>query len=130
VELPALLLAEMVEHAQAELPNEACGLLVGAAPWSPTGFVPGVNTLASPHHFAIEPSTWLAAVEVAPVVGLMHSHPLDRAWPSESDLRFASNPHLAGFVHVIVSLRDAVVRAFALGGGRCRVLAEVELAPR
>ena len=57
--IPATVLRELEEHARAEEPNEACGLVVledGVA----TRYVRGRNAAASPYRFELEvdPETW------------------------------------------------------------------------
>lgn len=112
---------ELVDHAVACAPLEACGLLGGTSA-SVTRFVPVLNSTASPTRFALDGAELLAAestIERAglEVVGVMHSHPSSPAWPSDTDLRDAAAYDPSGlFVHVIVSLASASpdVQAFRI----------------
>ncbi len=74
--IPAEVRSALVEHAEAELPNEACGLLVlkdGTA----ERFVPGRNRAASPYRFELEvdPETWFLEDE-GYELAVFHSHPV------------------------------------------------------
>ena len=79
--IPAEVRSALVEHAEAELPNEACGLLVlrdGVA----ERFVPGRNRAASPYRFELEvdPETWFLEDE-GYELAVFHSHPCEPAAP-------------------------------------------------
>lgn len=76
-------------HARAELPNECCGLLVGADERIVTA-VPARNLRPTPHDFLIDPRDHLdaekrARAEGLEVVGFYHSHPDAPAVPSRRD---------------------------------------------
>src|SRR5262249_57799391 len=53
VVIPPRIRAELVEHAQVESPNEACGLIVLRGGHAER-YVRGPNTLASPYRFQLE----------------------------------------------------------------------------
>jgi proteasome lid subunit RPN8/RPN11 len=103
---------DMLRHAQAEKPNECCGLLAGKN--EPDGFVkyvthsyPLVNELARPTAYRSEPRSILAAYKDIDrrgldVVGVYHSHPTVPPNPSNTDL--ANNSLGDQVVHVIISL--------------------------
>ena len=69
-EIPETVQAEMLAHAKACLPNEACGYLVGD---SATGrvqrFVPITNAAGSPTRFVFEPHEQLAAEQAIDAAG-------------------------------------------------------------
>jgi len=111
VVLPAAVRAEIVSHARAALPNEACGLLLAAAPGS-TGhdrsprFAPVRNAVQSPHRFEMDPLDLLAVLVEADergetVLAVVHSHVATAAEPSAADL--AGVP-FADSAQIIVSL--------------------------
>ena len=121
--IPRPVLAAMTAHAAAELPNECCGLLGGAAPADGvirvSAAAPVVNAAASPVEYESEPRSILAAVkrfraEGLEVVGVYHSHPTAPPVPSRADLARNYWGHVA---HVIISLQSAQpeVRAWWLG---------------
>ncbi len=122
ITLPAAVLAEMVAHARAEAPIEACGLLAGkdAAVRKSYRFT---NLDASPEHFSLDPREQFAAVRTAradglQIIGVYHSHPASPARMSDEDLRLALTPD---FFYVIVSLADPdgpVSKCFRVEDGR------------
>ena len=103
---------EMIRHAVAGLPNEACGLLGG--PFGSdhvTAFAPTRNADASAKTYSIGADGFLAADQAfgplgVDVVGVMHSHTHTDPYPSPTDVEQADNPLLLGWHYVIVSLRD------------------------
>ncbi len=119
--IPVSLHAAMLAQAEAELPNECCGLLAGRI-ISDLGWVeeryPLVNKLASPIAYRSEDRSMLDAMRDIDRRGLdwlaiYHSHPTSVPVPSRTDL--AENI-AANLVHIIVSLqaRPATMRAWWL----------------
>jgi [CysO sulfur-carrier protein]-S-L-cysteine hydrolase len=83
----------MLEQAQAELPNECCGLLAGRVEGG-VGRVemryPLVNETASPIEYNAEPRSMLAAFKDMRARGIVelaiyHSHPTSVPIPSKTD---------------------------------------------
>lgn len=83
----------MLEQAQAELPNECCGLLAGRIEEA-VGRVemryPLVNATASPREYNAEPRSMLAAFKDMRARGIVelaiyHSHPTSAPIPSKTD---------------------------------------------
>jgi len=86
VVIPPEIRTELTEHARAEAPNEACGLIVlrdGRA----ERYVRGRNTLESPYRFQLEvdPDTWFLEDEGFELA-VFHSHPETAPRPSRTDL--------------------------------------------
>jgi proteasome lid subunit RPN8/RPN11 len=77
----------LAAHAQAEAPNEACGLVLlreGVA----ERYVAGRNAAASPYRFELElddPEVWFAEDE-GYELAVFHSHPSSPARPSRTDV--------------------------------------------
>jgi len=114
----------MIGHAYDGLPDEACGLLGGAADRIEV-FVPTRNEDGSSRTFTIGKDGWDAADDVLgsrglEVVGVMHSHTHTDAYPSPTDVEKAANPLLAQWHWIIVSLRDdaPVLRSYRIVDGR------------
>ena len=78
---------ELEEHAAAEAPNEACGLIAfrdGVA----ERFLAGVNDAASPYRFELRqpnPDDWYLEDE-GYELAIFHSHPTESAKPSRTDI--------------------------------------------
>ncbi len=100
----------IVEHARREVPNEACGIVVGDRPASDGGralrWVPLRNQLASPYRYAIAPDDLLRLTietDDADEVfwAIVHSHVASPARPSPTDLR---ESHYPDALYLLVSL--------------------------
>ena len=113
--IPAEVRSALVEHAQAELPNEACGLLVlrdGVA----ERLVQGRNRAASPYRFELEvdPETWFLEDD-GYELAVFHSHPSSPPRPSRTDVE---NIGLwEGRPYVILSLRTGDLAAWTIADG-------------
>jgi proteasome lid subunit RPN8/RPN11 len=123
--VPRWALEEVLAHARAEAPIEACGLLAGRG-----GRVERVyrltNSDRSPYTYNADPKELLAAFnemeeEGLELVAIYHSHPATRAYPSATDVERAFYPEA---FYVIVSLSGQArgeppeVRAFRIAEGR------------
>jgi proteasome lid subunit RPN8/RPN11 len=119
--VPAEIRRSLTDHANAEAPNEACGLIVfkdGRA----ERFVPGRNAAASPYRFELEvdPEVWFLEDE-GYELGVFHSHPSSPARPSRTDVE---NIGLwEGKPYLILSARTGELNAFAIRDGRIEELA-------
>ncbi|MGH3872665.1 MAG: Mov34/MPN/PAD-1 family protein [Pseudonocardiaceae bacterium] len=99
----------MVAHARRDHPDEACGVLVGPGGSDrPERFVEMVNAERSPTFYRFDSAeqlrVWRAmdAADEEPVV-IYHSHTATEAYPSRTDIAYASEP---GAHYVLVSTRD------------------------
>ena len=121
--IPAEVRDELVRHARAEEPNEACGLIVlrdGVA----ERYLRGRNAVASPYRFELEmedPGVWFLEDE-GYELAVFHSHLASPPRPSRTDVE---NIGLwEGRPYVILNLRTGDLAAFTIEGGR---IAEVPL---
>ena len=93
--LPEELARRLLDHALAELPNEACAMLSGeAARGAVTSLHVTRNAAASPYRFELDPADLVRvihAIESAgeDLVAIFHSHPVTQPEPSPADLREA-----------------------------------------
>ncbi len=116
--IPAGVRSALVEHAKAERPNEACGLIAlrdGVA----ERYVPGRNGAESPYRFELEvdPETWFLEDD-GYELAVFHSHLSAPARPSRTDVE--SIGLWEGRPYVILSLRTRELGAFTIEGGRAR----------
>lgn len=102
-------------HARADHPDEACGVVAGPAGSDrPARFVPMVNAARSPTFYEFDSMDLLRlyremdANDEEPVV-VYHSHTATEAYPSRTDVAYASEP---GAHYVLVSTRDPQVEEF------------------
>jgi proteasome lid subunit RPN8/RPN11 len=116
----------LTAHAEAEAPNEACGLLLlkdGVA----ERYVAGHNAAASPYRFELEfddPEIWFAEDD-GYELAVFHSHVAAPARPSRTDVE---NVGLwAGKAYLIYSLREDDLAAFTIEDGQ---IEELELRAR
>ena len=107
--LPASVADELMRHARAELPNEACALLSGSiAEGRATTFHPARNVEASPLRYNVHPEDLVRitfAIEDAgeELVAIFHSHTRSAAVPSATDRRTAMYPDA---FYLLASLAD------------------------
>ena len=113
--IPAEVRAALEEHARAEEPNEACGLIVlkqGAA----ERYVPGRNAAGSPYRFELDtvPENWFLEDE-GYELAVFHSHVSSPPRPSRTDVE---NIGLwEGRPYLILSLRTGELAAWTIHGG-------------
>ena len=99
---------DIVAHAKAGLPNEACGYLGGKNDVVST-FYPMTNIDESPEHFSFDPKEQFAVMKQArakeeQLIGVYHSHPETPARLSTEDIKLFNDPNP---VYIIVSLKDS-----------------------
>ena len=123
--MPSVLHTEMVAHAYAGLPLEACGLFAGVvgADGSTTvhRFYATENEAASSKVYTVPAKALLRAERDAEdrgwdLVGVMHSHTHTEAYPSPTDVVQAP---FQEWHYVIVSMRDELpsLRSFRILDG-------------
>jgi len=116
VVIPAEVRSALVEHAEAEEPNEACGLIVlrdGRA----ERYVPARNAAASPYRFEIDadPEVWFLEDE-GYELAVFHSHLSSAPRPSRTDVE---NIGLwEGKPYVILTVRTGELAAWRIRSGK------------
>jgi [CysO sulfur-carrier protein]-S-L-cysteine hydrolase len=121
--LPGELRAAIIAHARADHPDEACGVIVGPAgsDW-PERLIKMTNAERSPTFYRFDSLEQLQVWremddrDEEPVV-IYHSHTATEAYPSRTDIAYASEP---GAHYVLVSTRDpdrAELRSFRIVDG-------------
>jgi [CysO sulfur-carrier protein]-S-L-cysteine hydrolase len=103
------LVGEIVAHARRDHPDEACGVIAGPAGSDRAErFIPMANAARSPTFYEFESGDLLRlyremdAHDEVPVV-IYHSHTATQAYPSRTDVSYASEPEAH---YVLVSTRD------------------------
>jgi len=103
------LVDEMVAHARRDHPDEACGVIAGPEGSDrPERFIPMLNAARSPTFYEFDSGDLLRlyreldANDEVPVV-VYHSHTATEAYPSRTDVSYASEPYAH---YVLVSTRD------------------------
>ena len=110
VGIPAVMIQQLIDHARAGLPNEACGVIIGDAPAAaggrPRRWEPCANAAASPFRYEIDPDE-LYRLTVATdetneaFWAIVHSHTQTAARPSATDVGQAFYPDA---LYIVVSL--------------------------
>ena len=114
--VPAAVRSALVEHALAERPNEACGLVAfrdGVA----ERYIPGRNRSASPYRFELEvdPEAWFLEDE-GYELAVFHSHPSSPPRPSRTDVE---NVGLwQGRLYLILETRTGELAGWRIADGR------------
>jgi proteasome lid subunit RPN8/RPN11 len=100
---------KIVAHARADHPDEACGVIAGPAGSDRAErFIPMLNAERSPTFYRFDSLEQLRVWremddrDEEPVV-IYHSHTATEAYPSRTDISYASEP---GAHYVLVSTRD------------------------
>ena len=119
--MPAAVRRELEEHAEAEAPNEACGLLAFRNDVAER-YLPGANDAASPYRFQLRPGSPddFFLEDDGYELAVFHSHPTDKAEPSRTDIE---NIGLwEGKPYLILSRPTGELRAWRIAGGRAEEL--------
>ena len=105
----------MVAHARADHPDEACGVIAGPEGSDrPERHIPMINAERSPTFYRFDSGEQLKIwremdnADEVPVV-IYHSHTATEAYPSRTDISYASEPAAH---YVLVSTRDPDLEEF------------------
>ena len=105
----------IVAHARRDHPDEACGVVAGPEGSDrPARFVPMLNAAMSPTFYEFDSGDLfrlykeMGERDEEPVV-IYHSHTATEAYPSRTDVAYASEP---GAHYVLVSTRDPETEEF------------------
>jgi [CysO sulfur-carrier protein]-S-L-cysteine hydrolase len=108
--ISAVLADELLAHARAEVPNEACGILSGsAAEGRAATYHPARNADASPYVYTLHSDDLVRIVmgiddAGEDLVAIFHSHTHTPAEPSPTDRRQAMYPDA---IYLLATLMDA-----------------------
>jgi len=117
VVIPAAMRDEIVAHARAGMPNEACGIIAGRD-GTAERFFPAESDEPSPFYYRIEARDQIRIMNEIDdagldLIGIYHSHTSSPAFPSRTDAEQAFWPDAT---YVIVSLAnpEADVRGYRI----------------
>ena len=119
--IPAAVRAEIAEHARAELPNEACGLLLLEGDVA-IEYVPGENASPSPYYFELrlDPVVWADLGDRDVEQAVVHSHVSSPPRPSRTDVERIGL--WQGLPYVIYSVRLDELAAWRIADGSIEAL--------
>ena len=121
MKISQLLLDEMIEHAQADDPDECCGLVGGVEGESLTVFRME-NIAHSPLRYEMDSKEQLQVYKKIldqghEVVGIYHSHTRTAAYPSQTDINLASGwPDSVYFIVSLENPDEPYVKGFWIRG--------------
>lgn len=101
---------QLIAHAEADAPHEACGFILGDAAGNAQELLPLPNAADSPcTQFLVPPDALLAAYQYIEasqwqLISVYHSHPASPPIPSPDDIRAAEH-NLPQVAHLIISLQ-------------------------
>jgi [CysO sulfur-carrier protein]-S-L-cysteine hydrolase len=125
--IPRQLYGEMIAHAQADAPNECCGM-IAARDGAAVTLYRAENAAASPLRYEIDGAEQYRiqmAIEDADLDlgAIYHSHTRSAPYPSQTDINLAFYPD-ALYIIVGVAGDDPEVRAYTIRDGQ---VADAEL---
>ena len=111
IEIAEEFVLEMIEHSRLENPNECCGILAGTE-GKVTKLYRIQNSTPSPYRYVMDPNEQLEAMKDADersldLMAFYHSHTHSPAYPSDTDVRMATESGWVDFCYVLVSLEDS-----------------------
>ena len=115
---------KILNHAEKELPNEACGLIAGEKSGSDK-IIKKVYLLTnidhSNEHFTLDPKEQLAAIKDMRANGFVplgnwHSHPESPSRPSEEDKRLAYDSTASYMILSLMDRENPVLNSFKIEG--------------
>lgn len=121
MKIPQALLDEMIEHSQADAPNECCGLIGGVGDEA-ISLHRATNKAASPLRYEIDSKEQLEIYKKIldadqDIVGIYHSHTKTAAIPSQTDINLANGwPDPVYFIVSLENPDEPYVRGFRISG--------------
>ncbi len=122
VYIPRELVEQMVQHAVAGLPNEACGMLAGRGERA-IKFYPATNVEASAVRYLMDPRDQLHIMQDMEsnrwdLLGIFHSHTGSPAYPSQTDVSLAYYPDALYLIASLMDQSNPVLRAYRIVDGQ------------
>lgn len=119
---------KIVEHAIAQLPDEACGLIAGTFDGTDKTIEKVyllTNIDHSNEHFSLDPMEQLAAIKDMRSLGYKplgnwHSHPETPSRPSDEDKRLAYDKNASYLILSLMNQENPVLNSFHIEGVEAR----------
>lgn len=119
---------KIVEHAIAQLPDEACGLIAGKVDGADKTIEKVyllTNIDHSNEHFSLDPMEQLAAIKDMRSLGYKplgnwHSHPETPSRPSDEDKRLAYDKNASYLILSLMDQENPVLNSFHIEGVEAR----------
>lgn len=113
---------QMVAHAQADAPNECCGM-VATRDGDAVEIYPAVNTAASPLRYEIDGADQYRiqmAIDDADLElgAIYHSHTRSAPYPSQTDINLAFYPDALYIIVGLASGEEPLVKAYTIRDGQ------------
>ena len=113
---------QMVAHAQAEAPNECCGM-VATRDGEAIEVHPAVNAAASPLRYEIDGAEQYRIQMAIDDAGLelgaiYHSHTRSAPYPSQTDINLAFYPDALYIIVGLAGGEEPLVKAYTIRGGQ------------
>jgi proteasome lid subunit RPN8/RPN11 len=108
--IPRAHVDQLIAHARADHPDEACGVIVGPEGSDrPERVIPMTNADRSPTFFRFDPSEQLQLAKELDandeeIIVVYHSHTATEAYPSRTDISYAAEPQAH---YVLVSTAES-----------------------
>jgi len=117
IALPRKVYDEMIAHAKAGYPNEACGILAGPKPDTASDFFPMKNVDNSAISYFMDPKEQLMIFkkmrqDSLEMRGIFHSHVASEAYPSQKDVRLAFYPDVSYLIVSLSEMEKPALRSF------------------
>lgn len=119
ITIPKKIYEEMVAHAKAGYPNEACGIVGGEKAGSMSHFFSMKNMDEASISYFMDPKEQLLVFKKMrelkiEMTGIFHSHVASEAAPSQKDVRLAFYPDVSYLIVSLSDLKKPVLRSFKI----------------
>ena len=125
IEIAQNVYTQMIEHANAGYPNEACGILAGPPLTAAGGnekatvFFPMKNLDESSISYFMDPKDQLIVFKKmretgVEMKGIFHSHVSSEAYPSQKDVRLAFYPDASYLIVSLAERKKPILRSFKI----------------
>lgn len=117
ITIPKKIHEEMIAHAKAGYPNEACGILGGEKAGSASHFFSMKNMDEASISYFMDPKEQLLVFKKMrelkiEMTGIFHSHVASEAAPSQKDVRLAFYPDVSYLIVSLSDIKKPVLRSF------------------